>query len=126
PRLELETASLFREVAPSPLANAARASRFKQEFERKPSRRTLECASNWSSPALRLAVMQDNPNPFPPALAFGGGHQMTSGTSLAELLADSGSSAPAVIATSPLMVVSYKALAEQIEKLSGQFIITGL
>jgi len=42
-RLELETAWIFREVAlPRPLSNAASASRFKQELERKPSRLTLE------------------------------------------------------------------------------------
>ena len=46
--------------------------------------------------------------------------------SLAELLADPGSSAPAIIATSPLVVVSYKALAEQIERLSGQLSNAGL
>src|SRR5882672_8595925 len=44
-RLELETAWISREVAPPrPLSNAARASRFKQELERKPSHLTLECA----------------------------------------------------------------------------------
>jgi len=51
---------------------------------------------------------------------------MTARLSLAELLADPGSSAPAIISTSPLVVVSYKALAEQIEKLSGQLRSTGL
>src|SRR5258707_12331736 len=105
--------------------NAARARSFKQEFERKPSRLTLESSSSWSSPALRLAVMRDNPNPFPPALAFGGGHQTTSRTNLAELLADPGSSGPAIIATTPLEGVSYKALAEQIEKLTGELINAG-
>jgi acyl-CoA synthetase (AMP-forming)/AMP-acid ligase II len=47
-------------------------------------------------------------------------------SSLAELLADPGSSAPAIISTSPLAVVSYKALAEQIERLSGQLRNAGL
>jgi oxalate---CoA ligase len=51
---------------------------------------------------------------------------MTEGTNLAELLADPGSSEPAIIATSPLAVVNYKSLAEQIDKLSGQFINAGL
>ena len=51
---------------------------------------------------------------------------MTIRSSLAELLAEDGSSAPAIISTSPLMVVSYKALAEQIERLSGQFRSAGL
>ena len=51
---------------------------------------------------------------------------MPTRSSLAELLADPGSSAPAIISTSPLMVVSYKALAEQIERLSGQFRRAGL
>ncbi len=52
--------------------------------------------------------------------------RMTTRSSLAELLAAPGSSAPAIISTSPLMVVSYKALAEQIERLSGQFRRAGL
>jgi len=47
-------------------------------------------------------------------------------SSLAELLADPGSSALAIISTSPLAVVSYKALAEQIERLSGQLRNAGL
>src|SRR5271156_1522265 len=51
---------------------------------------------------------------------------MTTRSSLAELLADPGSSAPAIISTSPLVVVSYKALAEQIERLSGRLRSTGL
>jgi acyl-CoA synthetase (AMP-forming)/AMP-acid ligase II len=51
---------------------------------------------------------------------------MTARTNLAELLADPGSSTPAIVATSPLVVVSYKALAEQIERLSGQLISAGL
>ena len=42
------------------------------------------------------------------------------------MLADPGSSAPAIISTSPLVVVSYKALAEQIERLSGQLRSAGL
>jgi acyl-CoA synthetase (AMP-forming)/AMP-acid ligase II len=45
---------------------------------------------------------------------------MTPRSSLAELLADPGSSAPAIVSISPLVVVSYKALAGQIERLSGQ------
>jgi acyl-CoA synthetase (AMP-forming)/AMP-acid ligase II len=51
---------------------------------------------------------------------------MTTRSSLAELLADPGSSAPAIISTSPLMVVSYKALAGQIERLAGQLRSAGL
>jgi oxalate---CoA ligase len=51
---------------------------------------------------------------------------MTARSSLAELLVDPGSSAPAIISTSPLVVVSYKALVEQIEKLSGQLRSGGL
>jgi acyl-CoA synthetase (AMP-forming)/AMP-acid ligase II len=51
---------------------------------------------------------------------------MTTRSSLAELLADPESSAPAIISTSPLVVVTYKALAEQIERLSGQFRGAGL
>ncbi len=47
-------------------------------------------------------------------------------SSLAYLLADPGSSAPAIVSTSPLMVVSYKALAEQIERASGQLRAAGL
>jgi acyl-CoA synthetase (AMP-forming)/AMP-acid ligase II len=46
--------------------------------------------------------------------------------SLAELLADRESSAPAIISTSPLVVVSYKALAQQIERLSEQLRSAGL
>ena len=51
---------------------------------------------------------------------------MTTRSNLAELLADPGSSAPAIIATSPLAIVSYKALAGQIERLSGQLRGAGL
>ena len=51
---------------------------------------------------------------------------MTTGSSLAELLADPGSSAPAIVATGPLVVVSYKALAEQVERLAGQMRSAGL
>jgi oxalate---CoA ligase len=46
--------------------------------------------------------------------------------SLAGLLGDPGSSAPAIFATSPSTSVSYKALAEQIERLSGQLSNAGL
>jgi len=51
---------------------------------------------------------------------------MTTRSNLAELLADPGSSAPAIVATSPLAIVSYKALAGQIERLSGQLRGAGL
>jgi hypothetical protein len=51
---------------------------------------------------------------------------MTARLNLAELFADRGSSAPAIIATSPLAIVSYKALADQIERLSGQLSSAGL
>jgi acyl-CoA synthetase (AMP-forming)/AMP-acid ligase II len=51
---------------------------------------------------------------------------MTTRSSLAQLLVDPGSSAPAIISTSPMVVVSYKALAEQVEKLSGQLRSAGL
>src|SRR5258708_38776249 len=51
---------------------------------------------------------------------------MTIRSSLAELLADPGSSAPAIVSTSPLVVVSYGALAEQTERLSGQLSNAGL
>jgi AMP-binding enzyme len=51
---------------------------------------------------------------------------MTTRSNLAELLADPGSSAPAIVSTAPLLVVSYRALAEQIERLSGQLSSAGL
>jgi acyl-CoA synthetase (AMP-forming)/AMP-acid ligase II len=51
---------------------------------------------------------------------------MTTRSSLAELLVDPGSSAPAIVSTSPLVVLSYKALAEQIERLSAQLTSAGL
>jgi acyl-CoA synthetase (AMP-forming)/AMP-acid ligase II len=51
---------------------------------------------------------------------------MTQPTTLAELLADSGSPAPAIIASSPLAVVSYKALAGQIEMLAEKLRNAGL
>ena len=51
---------------------------------------------------------------------------MTTRSNLAELLADPGSSAPAIVATSPFAIVSYKALAGQIERLSGQLRGAGL
>jgi len=57
---------------------------------------------------------------------FGETRQMTERSSLAELLADPGSSAPAIVTTSPLVVVSYKTLADQIERLSRQLSKAGL
>jgi hypothetical protein len=45
---------------------------------------------------------------------------------LTEILADPGSSAPAIISTSPFEVVSYKALADQVARLSGQLRAAGL
>jgi oxalate---CoA ligase len=51
---------------------------------------------------------------------------MTARSSLAELLADPGSSAPAIISTSSSAVVSYKSLSEQIERLSGRLRNAGL
>ena len=51
---------------------------------------------------------------------------MTTRSSLAELLTDPGSSAPAIVSTSPLVVVSDKALAGQIERLSGGLRNAGL
>ncbi|HET6861973.1 MAG TPA: AMP-binding protein, partial [Pyrinomonadaceae bacterium] len=47
-------------------------------------------------------------------------------SSLAELLADPGSSGPAILSTSPLIEVSYQALADQVDRLSGQLISAGL
>jgi len=47
-------------------------------------------------------------------------------STLAELIADPESSAPAIIAPSPATVVSYKALAEQVERLAGQLRGAGL
>src|SRR5260370_35534442 len=60
------------------------------------------------------------------ASIIGGARQMTERPSLAELLADPGASAPAIVSTSPLAVVSYKARADQIERLSGQLSKAGL
>src|ERR1035438_4464923 len=57
---------------------------------------------------------------------LGEARQMTERPSLAELLADPESSVPAIVTTSPLMVVSYKTFADQIERLSGQFSKAGL
>jgi oxalate---CoA ligase len=51
---------------------------------------------------------------------------MTARSNLAELLADPESSAPAIVSTSPLVAVTYKGLAEQIERLSGQLRSAGL
>jgi len=51
---------------------------------------------------------------------------MTAKLNLAEFLADPGSSSPAIIATYPLTVVSYKTLAEQVERLSGRLGNAGL
>ena len=51
---------------------------------------------------------------------------MTSQSSLAELFADPRSSAPAIISTAPLQVVSYKDLAGQVERLAGQLRNAGL
>lgn len=51
---------------------------------------------------------------------------MTTRMTLAELLADPGSSAPAIVSPSPFVVVSYQALAEQTERLCAQFRSAGL
>jgi hypothetical protein len=51
---------------------------------------------------------------------------MRVGLSLAELLVDPTSTAPAIVATLPLPVLSYKALAERIERLAGQLSNPGL
>src|SRR5260370_22882282 len=51
---------------------------------------------------------------------------MAQRSTLAELLADPESSTLAIIATSPATVVSYKALAAQVEKLAGQLRGAGL
>ena len=45
---------------------------------------------------------------------------MTSRTTLAQLLADPKSAAPAVIIESPAVVLTYRALAEQIDRLAEQ------
>jgi acyl-CoA synthetase (AMP-forming)/AMP-acid ligase II len=47
-------------------------------------------------------------------------------TTLAQLLTDPESSAPAIIAPSPAVVVSYKSLAEQVERLASQLSGAGL
>jgi acyl-CoA synthetase (AMP-forming)/AMP-acid ligase II len=47
-------------------------------------------------------------------------------SSLADLLTDPGSSSPAIVTTTPLAVISYKTLADQIEGLSGQLSKAGL
>jgi len=72
-----------------------------------------------------LAQLPPNPTSMGPAV-IGGPRRMTDGLTLAELLADPGSSAPAIVTTSPLAVVSYKTLADQIERLSGQLSNAGL
>ena len=51
---------------------------------------------------------------------------MTQRTTLAELLKDRESASPALISVFPSAVISYKALAEQIERLAEQFRRTGL
>src|SRR5277367_2540834 len=56
----------------------------------------------------------------------GRGRGMAAKLNLAELLADPESSAPAIIATAPPIVVSYKDLAEQVDRLSGRLNNAGL
>ncbi len=51
---------------------------------------------------------------------------MNGKNTLAELFVDSNSEAPAVVSVSPSLVVSYRALAEQIERLAEDFSGTGL
>ena len=72
-----------------------------------------------------LAQLLPDSTAIEPAI-IGGPRQMTERLTLAELLADRGSSAPAIVTTSPLVVVSYKTLADQIESLSEQLSKTGL
>jgi len=72
-----------------------------------------------------LAQLPTNSTSMEPAV-ISGPRQMTDRLTLAELLADPLSSAPAIITTSPLVVVSYKALANQIESLSGKLSKAGL
>lgn len=52
--------------------------------------------------------------------------EMEPRTTLAQLLTDPESSAPAIIAPSPAVVVSYKSLAEQVERLASQLSGAGL
>jgi len=47
-------------------------------------------------------------------------------TTLAELLTDPESSAPAIIVPSPALIVSYKSLADQVQRLAAQFVGAGL
>ncbi len=72
-----------------------------------------------------LGQLLSNLTSMEPAI-IGGPRQMTDRLTLAELLADPGSSTPAIVTTSPLVVVSYKTLADQIERLSGQLSNAGL
>jgi len=51
---------------------------------------------------------------------------MNQGTTLAELLADPSSNSPAIVSTSPPAVISYKALADQIEGTAERFSRSGL
>src|ERR1700733_4800604 len=51
---------------------------------------------------------------------------MTARLNLAELIVDSASSAPAIISTSPSVVVSYRDLAQQVDRLAKQLRNTGL
>jgi len=51
---------------------------------------------------------------------------MTAGSSLADLFADQRSSAPAIVSTAPLQIVSYKDLVAQVERLAGQLGNAGL
>jgi acyl-CoA synthetase (AMP-forming)/AMP-acid ligase II len=51
---------------------------------------------------------------------------MKTRSSLADLFVDPGSSTPAIVSTSPLVVVNYEALAEQVERPSGRLRNAGL
>src|SRR5579859_6900140 len=75
--------------------------------------------------ATTLAQLLPDPTAMEPAV-IGGPRQMTNRLTLAELLADPGSSAPAIVTTSPLAFVSYRTLADQIERLSGKLSNAGL
>jgi acyl-CoA synthetase (AMP-forming)/AMP-acid ligase II len=72
-----------------------------------------------------LERLLPGPTSMEPSI-IGEARQMTERPTLANLFAEPGSSALAIVTTVPLAVASYKNLTDQIERLSGQFSNAGL
>src|SRR5439155_5086165 len=84
------------------------------------SSRVISCRAPWQAAHPECYVNRSR------SVASGVRRAMMQRTTLTQLLADPKSAAPAVITESPPLVLSYRALAEQIERLAEQLRSAGL